>query len=262
MAPIYEKLRTLGSGEVSLSHSEMSSNLAEIKICNPKAKNAFSGKMMADLADVVVKLKESEEFKSKIVVTLRGADGAVNGFCSGAELGMMKHDFTREDGVQMCYFMQHTLNELRNLPQISIAVVDRFAVGGGTEVALACDLRAFEASSKLQMLQATRGVSPGFGGGKFLAELVGRNKSVRLLCGAQKLTADECLDWGIADCVFNRESNPDEQDLVAFLERFSSQKFPPAVQGCKKALISNDFGKEAEVFDELWRGPTNVNLQR
>ena len=126
-------------------------------------------------------------------------------------------------------------------------------------VALACDLRLMETNASFQMVQAKRGISPGWGGAKFLTTFFGRSKAIKILCAAQKLSAEECLSLGVADRVFS-ENN--EEDVDIFLEVFLNQEQAVAAHSCKQAVIAASFDGEAEVFDRLWRDPSNSNFNK
>lgn len=186
---------------------------------------------------------------------MRGGDGF---FCSGADLSVLKKDFSDEDGIDMCYFMQATLNKLFRLDQISVALVDGMAIGGGTEVALSCDFRVFNKTGKFQMVQAQRGLSPGWGAGVKLVNLVGRQKALHVLCGGKVIEGDELLDYGIADVVTDQDI---EESGLYLCRSFLDKGYTDAVKSCKKLIrIAEECSEnealleEAIIFDKLWKG--------
>jgi ethylmalonyl-CoA/methylmalonyl-CoA decarboxylase len=135
------------------------SKTAVIEISNPDARNAFSGKMMAELADVVDEL-EKEEIQSKVTcVVLRGKS---RWFCAGADLLVAKEQLSsREGGVAMGALMTDTLTRFRRLPLVSVAAIEGGAIGGGAELATACDFRLMDETAFIQFVQSRMGVSPG-----------------------------------------------------------------------------------------------------
>mmetsp|Transcript_20913 Transcript_20913/g.25355 ORF Transcript_20913/g.25355 Transcript_20913/m.25355 type:complete len:302 (-) Transcript_20913:835-1740(-) len=263
LQPIFDKLRPLGGGSVVAVVSSAHPRLAEIVISNPKSKNALTGKMMTDFSLAVESLKYDAEFKDTVAVCVKGSDGT--GFCSGADLAVLKDSFTKEDGILMCYFMQDTLYRLRNLPQVSVAAIEGFAVGGGTELSLSCDYRVFSHSSWFHMVQIKMGLTTGWGGGSRLVSLVGRQKALHLLAGSKRLSAQECLDLGVADKI-SAENETLMNATVEFLQPFLTAPYPDAVRVCKRVIAEADdlpmmpaLEIEAEYFKKLWGGPSNAD---
>jgi enoyl-CoA hydratase/carnithine racemase len=114
---------------------------------------------MVQLADHVDRLMTESEFGDATCLVVRG-EGAF--FCSGADLSSASQDLqSAQDGIDMCVLMQSTLHKLRSLPLVSVAAIRGGAVGGGTELALACDMRVMEDSAVFQMVHASMGLSPG-----------------------------------------------------------------------------------------------------
>eukprot|EP00953_Heterococcus_sp_UTEX-ZZ885_P007817 4701-Heterococcus_DN1.PRE.1 len=106
-----------------------------------------------------------------------------NAFCAGADLNLAREHLTTsecymsfahtpQDGRQMCNLMTDTLNRLRALPMVSVAVVTGAAVGGGAELTTACDYRVLSSDAKIQFVQVKMGVSVGWGGGARLCKLI------------------------------------------------------------------------------------------
>lgn len=172
------------------------------------------------------------------MVYIRGSEGF---FCSGADLSVLKEHFTENDGVDMCYFMQATLDKLRQMDVISVALVEGMAMGGGTEVALSCDFRVFAADAGFRMVQAHRGLSPGWGAGSKLLKLVGRQRALELLCGAKELYGQELIDYGIADCVADKL--PLRETADTFCDAFLNEGYTDAVKQCKLLGLDNSYFK-------------------
>ncbi len=101
--------------------------------------------------------------------------------------------------------MQHTLQRLHSLPILSIAAVDGYAMGGGAELATACDLRVMSRRSVVQFVQLKMGVTPGWGGGTRLVRMVGREKALEMLLTMTRLGPYEALDMGFCSNVFEGE---------------------------------------------------------
>lgn len=128
---IRAKLKPLtgAGGDILLNYGvKNTKDIASITIDNPSRKNALTGHMMVQLAEIMDELETWESGKG---VILHGNEGT---FGSGADLSVAKTILTPEEGAQMCFFMQRTLTRLRRLPMVSLAVVQGKAVGGGAEV--------------------------------------------------------------------------------------------------------------------------------
>ena len=239
-------LRPIGAGAVRLSFGEKvgtrKGKLARLTIENAQHKNALTGKMMVDLLDAIEVLEKDDQVS---VVTLTGQGDF---FCSGADLSVIQ----KLDGGHMCEFMQETSERLRRLPAISIAVIRGGCVGGGTELATSCDLRVFEADATWRCVHPRMGISPGWGGGRRLTQLVGRSKAIDLLCGSRKLSANECEKIGLANAV-----SPPFTDVEEFaLQRFGSFLDLPvaAVHACKRSIDAKSDEEERKVFTSVWGG--------
>ncbi|GMF59500.1 unnamed protein product [Phytophthora fragariaefolia] len=173
---------------------------AVLEIHNPSARNALSGKMMAQLADIVALLEEPNVHRELNAVVLRGTDGW---FCAGADLRVARQELnSSEAGAAMGALMVDTLTRFRRLPLVSIAVIEGGAFGGGAELATACDFRVVESNAVIQFVQARMGVVPGWGGGARLYKIVGRQHALRLLCTAEKLLPERALQLQLVDEVF------------------------------------------------------------
>jgi enoyl-CoA hydratase/carnithine racemase len=174
LAQARAKLAGLGSGQVLLAPAfvrgtdtlrtqsppgQRVSNAVTLTLSNPARRNALSGQMMVQLADHVDKLVSDIQYEDTTCVVVRGEGGF---FCSGADLTSASQDLqSSQDGMDMCILMQSTLHKLRSLPLVSLAEIRGGAVGGGTELALACDIRIVEDDAVFQMVHASMGLSPG-----------------------------------------------------------------------------------------------------
>ena len=103
--------------------------------------------------------------------------------------------------VQMAEFMGELLHRLRELPLLSVTAIDGYAIGGGAELATATDFRVFAAGARMAFVHARMGISPGWGGGARLVDLVGRAHALRLLALGTKVDADGAMALGLCDAV-------------------------------------------------------------
>jgi ethylmalonyl-CoA/methylmalonyl-CoA decarboxylase len=194
--------------------------VAVIEIHNPSARNALSGKMMAELADVVTRLEDPQVHSKLNTVILKGTGGW---FCAGADLRVAQKQLTsNEAGTAMGALMVDTLTRFRRLPLVSFAIVEGGAYGGGAELITSCDYRLIEGNAIVQFVQARMGVSPGWGGGARLYKLVGRQHALRLLCTAAKTLPEEALRLGLADLVFYADTEAKDKLIHAFVSPFDA----------------------------------------
>ncbi|CAH0486359.1 unnamed protein product [Peronospora farinosa] len=235
---------------------------AVLEIHSPAARNALSGKMMAELADAVAVLEDPEIHNKLNTVVLRGTGGW---FCAGADLKIAQQDMTSpEAGAAMSQLMTDTLTRFRRLPLISVACIEGGAYGGGAELATACDFRIFETKAVIQFVQTRMGVSPAWGGGVWLYKTVGRQDALRLLCTAEKLSAQRALGLKLADFTFDATSDGAGAAICSFVTPFDA--ITPAVShGAKRVINSADdmnmdaiVSYEHDVFKSLWGGPANL----
>ncbi|GMF59502.1 unnamed protein product [Phytophthora fragariaefolia] len=234
---------------------------AVVEIHSPKARNALSGKMMAELADVVALLEDPQVHDKLNAVILRGTGGW---FCAGADLRVAQQELTSpEAGAAMGALMADTLTRFRRLPLVSIACIEGGAYGGGAELATACDFRILESNAVIQFVQVRMGVSPAWGGGARLYKIVGRQQSLRLLCTAEKLTAQRALEINLADFTFDAATDGAGAAICSFVTPFDA--IAPAVShGAKQVINQADdvsldvLSYEYDVFKSLWGGPANL----
>ncbi len=123
-------------------------------------------------------------------------------FCAGADLTEVRHRFDAADGSQGTYVfvsrLQRLYNRLERLPQVSLAEIGGAAMGGGLELALACDLRIISADAKVGLTETRLGLIPGAGGTQRLTRLCGRAVASRLILGAEIVDGVEAVRLGIA----------------------------------------------------------------
>ncbi|KAF1326412.1 Ethylmalonyl-coa decarboxylase, partial [Globisporangium splendens] len=236
--------------------------VAVIEIHNPSARNALSGKMMAELADVVTRLEDPQVHSKLNTVILKGTGGW---FCAGADLRVAQKQLTsNEAGTAMGVLMVDTLTRFRRLPLVSFAIIEGGAYGGGAELTTSCDYRLIEGNAIVQFVQARMGVSPGWGGGARLCKLVGRQHALRLLCTAAKTSPEEALRLGLADLVFYADTEAKDKLIHEFVSPFDAIA-SEVLHGQKKVIASADdvnldelVDYEHSVFRSLWGGPANL----
>ncbi|XP_059837507.1 ethylmalonyl-CoA decarboxylase isoform X2 [Hypanus sabinus] len=235
------KLEQLRGGSVDLQKDQ--NGIATMIINHPDRMNAFSGTMMLEFRDRVEELEHWTNGKGLI---LRGAN---NTFCSGSDLRAVKS----------------ILNPECRLPLISVALVQGKALGGGAEVATACDFRLMTPGSEIRFVHKLMGLVPGWGGATRLIKLIGYRNALKLLSSAQHVDPETAQNIGLVDEILE---SPDEES--SFKEahnwlneyvRGSSQ----VVRAIKNVVVSGrelsqeeSLRNEKIIFGTLWGSPVNL----
>jgi enoyl-CoA hydratase len=161
-------------------------------------------------------------------------------FCAGANIDMLRE----ADPTFKYYFCLHaneTLSRLEHTPKLCIAALNGHCVGGGLEIAMACDIRvARKGAGKVGLPEVALGVLPGTGGTQRLARMLGKSKAIRLMCEGTTFDFEAGRELGLVDEVWESESNADFLAKVAeYAHRFTPPaKAPLAVGRIKRAVQS------------------------
>ncbi|MCC6473098.1 MAG: enoyl-CoA hydratase/isomerase family protein [Burkholderiales bacterium] len=174
---------------------EVADRVARLTLDRPPV-NAISSDWLAAFQRVLDGLRDRDDWQ---VLHLRSSQKV---FCAGADLAEMRERFTREDGVeamtQAAAAMQGLFARIEALPQVSLAEIGGAALGGGFELALACDLRIAAAEAKLGLPEARLGLVPGAGGTQRLTRIAGRAAASRLILGAEIAGGAAAAAMGLA----------------------------------------------------------------
>jgi enoyl-CoA hydratase/carnithine racemase len=157
--------------------------------------------MMRQLDAAILEARMDE---SVHVLVLRGKGEKF--FCAGADISMLA-EVTPRFKYYFCLHSNETLNRLEQTPKLTIAALNGHTVGGGLEVALACDLRvAAKGGGKMGLPEVNLGVLPGTGGTQRLARAVGRTKAIELMVKGETFSLDEGKELGLVNELFARET--------------------------------------------------------
>jgi enoyl-CoA hydratase/carnithine racemase len=214
--------------------------IATLLLRDPPA-NTYSYEMMQELDAAILRARMDDDVH---VLVLRG-DGE-KFFCAGADIKMLA-SATPSFKYNFCLHANETLNRLEQTPKLVIAAINGHCVGGGLEVAMACDLRLAKKGVMIGLPEINLGVLPGTGGTQRLARLVGKARALELMVDGANLTAEAAL----AERIVSRVVEPDgfEREVRELAERFAPpKKAAKAVGAIKRAVVS---GAEMSFGDGL-----------
>ena len=206
---------------------EKENHLAIVTINRPKALNALNSETLNDLNTV---LEDLEKDNNIYCVILTGA--GEKSFVAGADISEMK-DLNEEQGKEFGLLGNKVFRRLENLDKPVIAAISGFALGGGCELSMACDIRIASEKARFAQPEAGLGITPGFGGTQRLPRLVGEGKAKELIYTCAQVKADEALRIGLVNKVVPLESLMDEAKAMANMIIANA---PIAVKLCKDAI--------------------------
>lgn len=216
---------------------EKSENVCIVTVNRPEVRNALNRETWLELDSAISSVQNDDEIK---VVIITGA--GEKAFVSGADINALKErtmleTFTGEN--------QSILNRLANLDKVSIAAINGFALGGGCELAMACDLRIAAENAKLGQPEINLAILPGAGGTQRLSRLVGVAKAKELIFTGDIIDAGEALRIGLV----NRVVAPG-QAVIAAKEMAQKivTKGPLAIRFAKTVI---DFGSNVNIESGL-----------
>ena len=178
---------------------EIRGKVAVITINRPEALNALNLDVLKDLEQAVA---EAEKDQDVYVLIITGAGRA---FVAGADISQMK-DFTADEGRAFGEYGNKVFSKIESQTKPVIAAVNGFALGGGCELCMACDIRIAGEKAKFGQPEAGLGITPGFGGTQRLPRIVGLSKAKELIFTAQTIDAQEALRIGLVSQVVTTEN--------------------------------------------------------
>lgn len=209
-----------------------------VTINRPEALNALNTQVLEDLEAVF----DSIDLNETRVVVLTGA--GEKAFVAGADIAAMSK-MTKHQGYEFGKFGNDIFRKIESLPIPTIAAVNGFALGGGNELAMSCDIRICSDNAVFGQPEVGLGITPGFGGTQRLARLVGPGMAKQMIYTARNIKADEALRIGLVNAVYTQE------ELMGAAEKMAAgiaKNAPIAVRNCKKAI--ND-GLDADMDEAI-----------
>jgi len=221
----------LPNGKVSYASA---GGLALLKLTNPPA-NGYSYEMMRDLDEAVLRARFDDDVQ---VIVLAGEGEKF--FCAGADISMLGA-VTPTFKYAFCLHANETMLRLEHTPKLVIAALGGHCVGGGLEVALACDLRvARTGSGKCGLPEVNLGVLPGTGGTQRLARVVGASRAIELMASGRTFDYEEAQGLGLVDRQIEAQDDAEfVQAVLDYARSFCSpQRAAMSVGLIKRAVKS------------------------
>ena len=200
--------------------------VAVVTIDRPKALNALNSQVLDELEAAI----DGLDLQTVRAVILTGA--GEKSFVAGADIGEMS-SLTKEEGVAFGKKGNDIFRKIETLPVPVIAAVNGFALGGGNELAMSCDIRICSENAVFGQPETGLGITPGFGDTQRLARLVSPGYAKQLLYTAKNIKAPEALRIGLVNAVYPLEElMPAAKKMAAAI----AANAPIAVRACKQAV--------------------------
>lgn len=205
---------------------ELKENIGYVTINRPDALNALNTDVLNELEHVFHHISTTDEAKCVIIT------GAGRAFVAGADISQMSELNTNE-GRDMTIKGQRVMELIENMDKPVIAAVNGFALGGGCELSMACDVRIASEKAKFGQPEVNLGIIPGYGGTQRLPRLVGKGMAKYLIFGGEMIDAAEAYRIGLVQKVVPAE------ELIPEAEKFAKSilhKAPIAIKMAKTAI--------------------------
>ena len=206
---------------------EIDSELATLTFNRPKAMNALNGALIKELSVALDTIAENEDIR---VLILTGAGDKA--FVAGADINELA-TFNPLEAKMFSKLGHRTIRKLQLLSIPVIAAVNGFALGGGSEIALACDFIYAAKNAKFGLPEITLGIVPGFGGTQRLPRLIGKNLAKELIFTGKMISAEEAMQMGIVNQIHEASSL---MEAVLATARVMAAKGKTSLRAAKEAI--------------------------
>ncbi|HEY5247155.1 MAG TPA: enoyl-CoA hydratase-related protein [Dermatophilaceae bacterium] len=239
--------KTAASPMVKTTRHGPGGHIAELALDRPEAMNAVSTQMALDLGAACALLSADQDVRVVLVTS-----SSAKAFCVGADL-KERRSFTDADLMAQRPAARAAYGGVLNLPMPTIAVVEGFALGGGLEIALSCDLILAGSAAVIGLPEVSVGVIPGGGGTQLLTRRIGWSRAAGMIFTARRMSATEAEALGVVDEVLEAGTARDRGlELAAQIASNS----PVGLRQAKRAMRLGgdvDLATGLEVEDGCWR---------
>jgi enoyl-CoA hydratase len=211
-------------------------NVAVLTVNRPDKYNALNDQVVAEISAALDQLEADDDVRALIIT---GAGDKA--FISGADIGMLQAFKSSPEAVSNSRWGQAVTLKIESLPKPVIAAINGYALGGGLELAMACDIRIAADTARLGQPEINLGLNPGYGGTQRLPRLVGKGMAKLLILSGDMIDAEEALRIGLVERVVPLA------ELMAETKALATKlaaKPPLALAACKEAI---NLGLEADL---------------
>ena len=208
---------------------KMENHIGVITISRPEALNALNTQVLIELDETI----DMIDLKETWVVIITGA--GEKAFVAGADIGAMSN-MSKIEGRRFGKFGNDIFRKIEMLPMPTIAAVNGYALGGGNELAMSCDIRYCSENAVFGQPEVGLGITPGFGGTQCLVRLVGMGIAKELLYSGRNLKADQALQIGLVNGICKQE---ELMPTVMKLATKIASNAPIAVRNIKRAITNS-----------------------
>jgi enoyl-CoA hydratase len=229
---------------------ERKEDIACITINREEVLNALNGEVIVELDAAFHELHNDDEIKC-IILTGKG-----RAFVAGADISLL-NTFDGQQGRKLARLGQAMMNYVESMDKPVIAAINGFAIGGGCELAMCCDIRVASQNAKFGQPEVNLGIIPGYGGSQRLTRLVGKGMAKYLCLTGDQITADEAKEIGLVEKVVPIEDLMNESFKIA---KKIASKAPIAAGLIKLAINASEdvplnlgIAYEAELYNTAFK---------
>src|SRR5690625_1690000 len=192
-----------------VTYENINEHIGKITLNRPSVANALSISLLHELNDVIDTINQDEQVRS-VIITGSGEKA----FCAGADLKERK-EMSENDVIRTVQLIGQTIGRVESIAVPVIAALNGVAIGGGLELALACDIRIASQDVKIGLTETALAIIPGVGGTQRLPRLIGIGPAKKLIYTAKRLSAQEAKQYGIVEDVVQSDKLLDEALALA-----------------------------------------------
>ena len=205
---------------------ERKDEIGLVTVNRPQQMNCMNSETRLELADAFTDLGKDSEIS---IIILTGAPGKA--FIAGADIKeFLERDMSSQEALEEDWIVTKVIS---NLSKPVIAMIDGFCLGGGLEIAMACDLRIASDRSKLGQPEINLGIIPGAGGTQRLTRLIGEGRAMEMILTGRMITAEEACNYGILNFIYSAEELETKTMEIA---NTIADKSPYAIERAKKSV--------------------------
>lgn len=233
---------------------EINEKKATLTINRPNQLNALNKQVIKEIQEHCIQLNDRKDIR--VLIICGAGDKA---FVAGADIKEMQEFKSATQATEFSSYTADVFNTLENLPQVTIAKIQGFALGGGLELALACDFIVASEKSRFGLPEVTLGLIPGFSGTQRLARRIGVAKTIEWIATADKYSAQQAKEAGLVNHITKHE------ELCFFTDEIANKimkNAPSALQVAKRVVkfgVANSFNDgchlESKEFGLLFNSP-------